>query len=478
MLALALLAPLLAAPAAVSAQTRFTEPAVTWLGEAPPSFGTRGVPSASNWPPARFEHAMAASSNGDIFVHGGGTKASILALDTGHLNDLWRFSPATGQWTWLSGNADSPAPKMGVPTATSWPHTRRQHVMWADDNGVVFVFGGVYLDLAIARANNELWSFDTKTGLWTWLSGGLTTPDAYANYGTRGVGTASTRPGGRAGAAVCRGKGSDLVYLFGGDGLGDGFLKDGKFNDVWTYNLRNNIWTWVGGEKASNPSINKGTPNVESAATRPPGTSDAQCWVDDATGLVHVFTIDAGLFSSDPAHFTFNPATGNWAFIVNDSKTTLPTAPNTVGIEDPRSLPPAIRRAVGWKSGSSMFMYGGDTGDQGSAGASLWQYRLSTNAWTLLIDNGSKFAGKHGTTSKPNSGDKLPSMTNAGQAAVIAASGNVYVFGGRVPEAASSSRNNNIYAGFWRIEMAGVAPSPSPSPTTSPTQSPTRSPTL
>src|SRR6185436_10087217 len=57
------------------------------------NFGTQGVPSATNEPPALYEPCEWTDLNGNYWMYGG------FLQGTGMYNDLWRYNPTTNQWT-------------------------------------------------------------------------------------------------------------------------------------------------------------------------------------------------------------------------------------------------------------------------------------------------------------------------------------------------------------------------------------------
>lgn len=74
----------------------------TWMSgsntaNAPGVYGTLGVAAASNVPGARGDAVSVTDSSGNLWLFGGDSGNSSF-------NDLWKFSPATNEWTWVSGS--------------------------------------------------------------------------------------------------------------------------------------------------------------------------------------------------------------------------------------------------------------------------------------------------------------------------------------------------------------------------------------
>src|SRR5690242_16901790 len=59
------------------------------------NFGTQGVPSPTNEPPALYEPCEWTDLTGKFWLYGGEGSAGG--------NDLWRYDPATNEWTWMTG---------------------------------------------------------------------------------------------------------------------------------------------------------------------------------------------------------------------------------------------------------------------------------------------------------------------------------------------------------------------------------------
>jgi hypothetical protein len=134
--------------------------------------------SASTPAPAARAYATAwADPNGDLWLFGGQARNTNGAAYA--LNDLWKFSVSTGQWTRISGSAGKNMPGVyglaGVPAADNIPSGRSSAVSWVDSAGTLWLFGGHGIDLTGTLGTlNDLWQFTPSTGLWTWVSGSVT----------------------------------------------------------------------------------------------------------------------------------------------------------------------------------------------------------------------------------------------------------------------------------------------------------------
>src|SRR5690349_15825174 len=61
------------------------------------TFGTQGVPSATNEPPAFYEACEWKDLNGNFWLFGGNSTNSQWH------GDLWKYDPLANEWTWMKG---------------------------------------------------------------------------------------------------------------------------------------------------------------------------------------------------------------------------------------------------------------------------------------------------------------------------------------------------------------------------------------
>nr|KAJ3419634.1 hypothetical protein HK105_006716 [Polyrhizophydium stewartii] len=151
--AAALLALLSALPRA-QAQVPFPPLNLTWLGGdslTVEALGPAGLVIPGLWPSARSQHAVAADTKGNVWVHGGlgyGLQQPLPGTE-GFLQDLWMYSPSRGAWGFMSGQPqpgwteDAPQLPLGTASASMWPSFRTSHAMWSDGSDGLMLFGGV-----------------------------------------------------------------------------------------------------------------------------------------------------------------------------------------------------------------------------------------------------------------------------------------------------------------------------------------------
>ena len=244
------------------------------------TYGSKGSAAAGNAPGSRDGGATWSDSDGNLWLFGG---VGYDSTNTeGYLNDLWKYSTATGQWTWVSGSNVAGAAgsygAQGTAASGNSPGARQGAVTWIDSGGNLWLFGGFQQQTAVpAGFFNDLWKYSPASNLWVWVSGSDTV-NAPSVFGVQGSAAAGNIPAGRAGAVSWKDQAGNL-WLFGGS-IDNAAGSPSGPNDLWKYAPQSNQWTWVGGSMSSNAAGIYGT--IGSAATtNAPGARDgAVAWVD------------------------------------------------------------------------------------------------------------------------------------------------------------------------------------------------------
>lgn len=224
----------------------------TWMGgsseiDASGVYGIKGEASSSHVPGARSSSSYWSDEEGNFWLFGGYESFE-------YNNDLWKFNPNTLEWTWVSGNDFQNSPgiygEIGVPDPSNSIGARRYTDGRIDQNGIVWVFGGDGHDINAQRGGlNDLWKYDPESNIWTWVSGSQYR-DSAGNYGEIGVESPDNVPPPRYGHGTWI---DDVgnVWIFGGfrprDENGDPISQ--TLNDLWKFDVRTNMWTWIGGSE-------------------------------------------------------------------------------------------------------------------------------------------------------------------------------------------------------------------------------------
>lgn len=190
----------------------------------PGVYGTLGTAAAGNVPGSREWSTSWIDSNGNLWLFAGG-------FNTPGPDDLWKFNPATTEWTWMGGSSASDQSgvygTLGTPAAGNIPGSRIQASGWTDSSGNFWLYGGEgYSATGVFGYLGDLWKFSPATNEWTWINGSSASGPS-ADYGILGTSAANNSPGAREGASNWLDSGGNL-WLFGGNS---------SPNDLWKYQL-------------------------------------------------------------------------------------------------------------------------------------------------------------------------------------------------------------------------------------------------
>jgi N-acetylneuraminic acid mutarotase len=260
-------------------------------------YGTLGTAASSNLPGARTGAVTWTDSSGNLWLFGGGGYDANGNKNS--LNDLWAFSPATNEWTWMGGSSAPPgnssaAPgvygTLGSPAAANIPGSRSGAAGWTDASGNLWLFAGEGPEGFF----NDLWRFDPATVEWTWMGGSSTTGQPGV-YGVLETPAAGIIPGARESALSWTDKNGDF-WLFGGFGI-DAAGMDGSLNDLWEFSPSADRWAWMGGSSSVGSCFTGdggctyvqpgvyGTLGMPGAGNIPGSRSGAVNWTDDNGNL-------------------------------------------------------------------------------------------------------------------------------------------------------------------------------------------------
>jgi len=193
------------------------------------------TPSSGEWeqlvsnneiPSPRRCVGFAPSVKGIILWGGSGLKydTSSGKQTYSFLNDLWLYSPNQRRWLLLEDTDDHLQSPKDVPLQLR-PEPRYTPAWHPLNTGQFFLFSGYTEDRLGKRKMNDLWIWEEQTSDWKKIS----------NDGLQhGYNRSSQWPGLRYGAisAVC----NSTVYVFGG------FSDIGDHNDVWMWNAEKQNW--------------------------------------------------------------------------------------------------------------------------------------------------------------------------------------------------------------------------------------------
>ena len=229
------------------------------------NFGTKGVPSPFNFPPAKQEcNAGWADSLNNIWVFGG-------QIPMGNGNDLWRFDVITYEWTWMKGDSSNNGVAVygikTVPDPANTPGGRTMYSKWTDSDHNFWLFAGA----GIGGGYNDLWRYEVSTNQWTWMNGSN-------NGGSSGFvdslchPSALNTPGSRSENRTAWKDDCDNMYMYGGFGQ----------SDLWVYNRFTNMWSKL---FQSPGQALFGIKGVSSPTNTPGDKGGASAWIDGNRNL-------------------------------------------------------------------------------------------------------------------------------------------------------------------------------------------------
>lgn len=362
----------------------------TWVGGSDiagqsGTYGTLGTASVGNIPGAREAPGTWTDSSGNVWLFGGAGYDSVGT--EGRLNDLWKYSPSTGEWTWVGGSsvADPSGTygTLGTAAAGNIPGGRNHPVTWTDASGNFWLFGGIgYDSQGTVNYLNDLWKFSPGTGEWTWVSGS-NTGGQDGTYGTEGTAAAGNVPGSR-NVAMGWIDGSGNLWLFGGvgyDSVGSG-NGDVYLNDLWKYSPTSGEWTWVGGAKIGDALGTYGTEGTAATDNIPGARWGGSTWVDSSGD----FWLFGGLAVEDESGdaddfndlWKYSPTSDEWAWMGGSDTGGARATYGTLGTGAAANLPGGRERCVSWvDSSGNVWIFGGygvDSKDEENALNDLWKF--------------------------------------------------------------------------------------------------------
>lgn len=259
----------------------------TWVkgdstADQPGIYGIQGTASHTTMPGARYGSRTWTDSNGNLWLYGG---YGFNSTGSGILNDIWKYDPATNQWTWLKGDDTIEATAVygtkGISNAANQPGSRYVSSSWNDADGNLWLFGGYGYDENNTGSLSDLWKYDPSSNNWTWISGDSLIDQA-GRYGTKGAPSATNNPGARYVSSSWTDKNGDL-WLFGGYGMD--VSTTGYLNDLWRYRPSTNQWTWMKGDNSIDNMGVYGIQGLPDPANKSGARTGSVSWTDGSGNL-------------------------------------------------------------------------------------------------------------------------------------------------------------------------------------------------
>ncbi len=373
-------------------------------------YGTKGVAATGNKPGGRNLAVSWTDTAGNFWLFGGHGIGNTTNRK-GFLNDLWKYTPVTNQWTWISGdssvNNNTNYGSKGVLSSTNKPGGREGSTAWSDSSGNLWLFGGAGYATAVpklAGGLNDLWKYNISTNQWMWVNGDNTT-DQFGRFGIKGNPSSSNKPSARESTGRWTDRSGNL-WLFGGGGY------YASLNDLWKYNPTSNQWTWVSGDSVRIQTATYGIKGISASLNKPGGRSKICSWID-TTGNLWMFggfgygnTIGASGALNDL--WKFSPLLNQWTWVSGDSSIYANGVYGTRGMAGETNKPGARACGVSWiDKSNNLWLF---SGLSSSSYNDLWKFNITTNEWAWIsgdstIDNRTVYGilGIESSSNKPGS---------------------------------------------------------------------------
>lgn len=204
-------------------------------------YGTKGIPGTINQPGARSGGVAWYDRSGNIWIFGG--QGFGRTDEVGYLNDLWKYSLASNQWTWISGESTTSymTPPIasygskGIPNISNQPGSRHVSISWVDKDNNLLMLGGYGMatksGLKSSGFLNDIWRFDLNSYEWVWVDGANFNNQS-GSYGVQGQLSASNVIGARGGSVIFKRTDDGNPWIFGGNGYAES-TASGVLNDLW-----------------------------------------------------------------------------------------------------------------------------------------------------------------------------------------------------------------------------------------------------
>ncbi len=154
------------------------------------TYGTQGVATANTNPGVRRNMVCWTDNMGNLWLFGG-DGASSNSFNGFFLNDLWKYSIANNQWTWMKGSnllqQTGTYGTINIAAPANNPGARYGGFGWCHPTtGDLYLFGGQGYAASSSAILNDLWRYSPSTNQWVWLKGS-NVGNQTSVYGTQGV---------------------------------------------------------------------------------------------------------------------------------------------------------------------------------------------------------------------------------------------------------------------------------------------------
>lgn len=311
------------------------------IGYVPASYGTLGVPSASNTPGARqYCAATWTDTSGGLWIFGSATSG----------NDLWRYDIQLNMWACMRANANPIYGTKGVLNTINCPPPRAEtSCTWTDKYNFLWMFGG-------EGGFNDLWKYDPSSNMWAWMAGDSAgfIPSS-GNWGVKGIASVNNKPSPRSVYTSWKDN-DDNLWFYGGEIMTNGNHE--LYSDVWKYEINSGMWTWMWGDSLtlSNDSGKYISTCILDTNTRPWRKFETRArWTDECGNLIMYGGGDENTQIGDLMKFDISK--NEWVWL--NGKTRVNPSYGAKGIANVTNAPPGRMGANGWQYNGELYLFGG-----------------------------------------------------------------------------------------------------------------------
>lgn len=365
----------------------------TWVkgsGESnhPGHYGTQGVASPENLPPARWLGAFNwVDNDGNLWLYGGANHT-----DGGNgFNDLWKYDISTNMWTWINGSSTPfQIPQhgtQGVSSPSNQPGWRAETAAsWVDDSNNLWLFGGLSSDNLVY---NDLWKYNISVNEWVWMKGS-SEPESPGYYGTQGISSSLNEPPARIVFASWKDSVGNF-WIFGGSiSIGSNDL----LSDLWKYDPNINEWTWMKGPSTLDDPGNFGVKCFPSLNNNPSARMENRAnWIDNDElymfGGVH--SPPTGLKRKLNDLWVYSIENNTWTWISGDSEGNTEGFFGELGVPSTENKPLGRMGAVAWyDNAGAAYVFGGTLYNPASPLSSprmndLWKFEVDKDCVSGVV---------------------------------------------------------------------------------------------
>lgn len=354
------------------------------------------------------------------------------------------------KWTWING--DSIPNQTGIYQSADdeniKPGARLNGTTWTDNDGNLWLFGGLGYAISNMGQLSDLWKYDPQINRWKWINGSSSTYQT-GNYVHQGTFSPVAFPGARTNAISWTDHAGKL-WLYGGMGFVNGFSV--MFSDLWQFDPVSGMWVWWKGTWSEDADY--GILNSASPANTPGERSGSSSWTDNAGNLWLFGGNTATNMKSDLWKYT--PSTNQWTWVNGSNLDDQSGTYGFQGTPSTTSSPGARSHTFCFKDKDNHFYlfggYGNANGSNPGHLNDLWKYDPLTNTWVWL--KGAHFIDQIGTYGIQGTGNQL--NTPGGRMHIsgwIDLDGSIWVFGGMGYASTNSGMGAERLNDLWKYDL-------------------------